>query len=54
MKEVLDVDVDLIPGSGGIFEVKVNDALVYSKADTGSFPQNDVLVKELAEKYLHS
>ena len=28
-------DVRLIPGSGGVFEVTVDDELVYSKKETG-------------------
>jgi selenoprotein W-related protein len=29
----------LIPGSGGIFNVKVDDTLIYSKKETGRFPE---------------
>jgi selenoprotein W-related protein len=28
----------LIPASGGAFELKVNGDLIYSKLDTGKFP----------------
>ena len=31
----------LIEGSGGVFEVKVDGRLVYSKKATGRFPEND-------------
>jgi len=31
----------LIEGSGGIFDVKVNGKLIYSKRATGRFPEND-------------
>ena len=31
-------DVDLVPSSGGAFEVSVDGKLVYSKLKTGSFP----------------
>jgi selenoprotein W-related protein len=30
--------VDLIPSSGGVFEVKVDGALVFSKKATNRFP----------------
>jgi selenoprotein W-related protein len=34
----------LIPESGGLFEVTVNDQLIYSKKSTGQFPDpNDIL-----------
>ncbi len=29
----------LIPSGGGCFEVKLNDELVYSKLETGEFPE---------------
>ncbi len=31
----------LIPSSGGIFEVQVGDDLVFSKDETGRFPEPD-------------
>jgi selenoprotein W-related protein len=31
----------LIKGSGGIFDVKVDDRLIYSKKQTGRFPDNE-------------
>jgi selenoprotein W-related protein len=38
----------LIPSSGGVFEVKVDDRLLFSKKETGRFPNpNEVL--ELVE-----
>ena len=32
-------DVDLVPSSGGAFEVSVDGNLVYSKLETGRFPE---------------
>jgi selenoprotein W-related protein len=38
-----DVEVDLIPSSGGVFEVSLDGKLLYSKQKTGRFPdQNEV------------
>jgi len=38
-----DVEVDLIPSSGGVFEVSLDGKLLYSKQKTGQFPdQNEV------------
>ncbi len=31
-------EVKLVTSGGGVFEVTVNDQLVYSKKETGSFP----------------
>ncbi len=39
----------LIPSSGGVFEVKVGDNLVFSKKELGRFPELDELT-ELVEK----
>ena len=41
----------MIPKSGGIFDVKVDNELVYSKFKTGSFPDEDQLVNELVSAY---
>ena len=40
-------DVELIPSTGGVFEVVVDGALVYSKKETGEFPDEQLLVKQL-------
>lgn len=43
-------EVALIPSSGGAFEVLVDGTLVYSKLETGRFPDERSLVRELAGK----
>jgi selenoprotein W-related protein len=35
----MHVKSTLIAGSGGIFDVKLDGALIYSKAETGRFPE---------------
>lgn len=37
----------LIEGTGGVFDVNVDGKLVYSKHETGNFPDEDTLVAEL-------
>jgi selenoprotein W-related protein len=37
----------LIRSSGGVFEVTVDDRLVYSKKATGEFPDEEALLKKL-------
>lgn len=39
--------ISLIPGSGGVFEVRVDGQTVYSKRQTGRFPDQDALVAEI-------
>jgi selenoprotein W-related protein len=38
LKQHLGVDATLTHGSGGIFEVRVDDKLVFSKKQVGRFP----------------
>jgi selenoprotein W-related protein len=37
-------DLKLIPASGGCFELSVNGDLVYSKLQTGQFPDESAMV----------
>ena len=41
------VNIDLIEGAGGIFDVNVDGKLIYSKHETGEFPDEDALLAEL-------
>jgi selT/selW/selH-like putative selenoprotein len=38
LRKEFGVDAKLIPGSDGIFDVIVDEKLVYSKSETGRFP----------------
>ncbi len=40
----------LIPSSGGAFEVSVNGAKVYSKLQTGEFPEPDAVIKNIKSR----
>jgi selenoprotein W-related protein len=37
----------LVPDRGGKFEVTVNGQLIYSKLETGKFPDEDQLMKQI-------
>jgi selenoprotein W-related protein len=39
-----------LPGTKGLFEVKLGDALVFSKAATGRFPDPDELKQAIFEQ----
>jgi len=45
--EAMAVEVKLIELSGGVFEVVVDDRLVYSKKQTDEFPDETQLVKKI-------
>jgi selT/selW/selH-like putative selenoprotein len=47
IKAALGVEPELIPQGRGIFDVAVDGSLVYSKFETGTFPDNDALIGEL-------
>ena len=44
----LGATTELLEGSGGIFDVRVDERLVFSKHETGDFPNEDALIGELA------
>jgi selenoprotein W-related protein len=43
-------DVELIASGGGVFEVEVNGDLIYSKKQTGEFPQEKDIVAALSKR----
>jgi len=49
LKDEFDVECELIEGGGGIFDVKVDGQRVYSKHETGEFPEHDALVNKIAK-----
>ena len=40
----------LVPSGGGAFEISVNGKKVYSKLDTGEFPDFDAVLKAVKAK----
>lgn len=51
MEKQLKVKPALIEGSGGVFEIEVNKKLIYSKIETGEFPDNDQLIKKIKKQF---
>ena len=45
--EYLPGGVTLIPGSGGIFEIDLGDQRLFSKAETGRFPEENEIEDHL-------
>jgi len=49
-KEFPDADCELIRGGGGIYDIKLGDALAYSKHANGNqFPEEGIVVAKLQE-----
>ena len=44
------VKPELIQGGGGVFDVVADGELVFSKHETGRFPENAEIVKALRER----
>jgi selenoprotein W-related protein len=42
--------VKLVPSSGGAFEITVNGIRLYSKLDSGDFPNTDTIMKAIRDK----
>lgn len=40
----------LVPSGGGRFEIEVDGELLYSKLQTGSFPDEDAFVQSLSRR----
>lgn len=48
IKDKFGVQPKLIEGGGGIFDVKAGGKLIYSKHETGRFPEHDEILNALA------
>ena len=49
VKERFKTNIDLVASSGGVFEITVDDKLVFSKKKEGRFPTDNELI-ELVRK----
>ena len=47
LKTSLKLETDLIKGSKGIFDVELDGKLVYSKNETGEFPDEESLIQKI-------
>jgi selenoprotein W-related protein len=47
LKRDFGVDAELVPGSGGVFDVTADGKVVYSKKMTGRFPNSGEVTKLL-------
>lgn len=47
IKDEIGVTPELIPGAGGIFDVKVDGKLIYSKHQSGRFPEPYEVINQI-------
>lgn len=45
-----EVEVELQPSGGGVFEVFADGTLLYSKRQTGVFPESDRIIAEIRRR----
>ncbi|NIL99666.1 MAG: SelT/SelW/SelH family protein [Acidobacteria bacterium] len=45
LKEKFGVDCELIASGGGVYEVTVDDTLLFSKKALGRFPDDDEVIR---------
>ncbi len=50
LKASFDIEATLIKGGGGVFDVALDDEIIYSKHDTGRFPTNEEIVGLIKER----
>ena len=39
--------LEIVPSSGGVYEIDVDETRIYSKKETGEFPDEDALVDQI-------
>jgi selenoprotein W-related protein len=50
IKKACGVEAQLVEGAGGIFDVKVDGRLIFSKHETGRFPEDAEILERLASR----
>jgi len=50
LRSTFGVDSELIAGSGGVFDVRLDGALIYSKQEQGAFPDEEALVEKVRQR----
>lgn len=41
LSKLTDAEIELVKGRGGIFDIRFDGKIVYSKSETHSFPSDD-------------
>lgn len=47
IQDQFGVEPEMIRGSGGVFDVKVDGKLIYSKHETGRFPEHQEVLQQI-------
>jgi selenoprotein W-related protein len=49
LKKEFEIDVNLKEGTGGIFEVALNEEVIFSNLEEGRFPENGEIFEKIRE-----
>jgi selenoprotein W-related protein len=49
LKDRFKIESTLIEGSGGVFDVRVNGELIFSKKVAGRFPDHDEIIEAVSQ-----
>jgi selenoprotein W-related protein len=52
LKKEFGVDTELIRGTGGVFDVRVDGELVFSKHDVSRFPEDGEVEAEIRKRHV--
>lgn len=47
IRETTGIEPKLIKGANGVFDVRADDTLVFSKDETGRFPEHEEVLSQL-------
>lgn len=47
LQKEFNVDAELIPGNNGIFDVVIDDQLIFSRASESRFPEQDEIINKI-------
>jgi|TARA_B110000483_G_scaffold230918_1_gene296688 selenoprotein W-related protein len=50
LKSEFALEVELVKAGGGVFEVMHDNVLIYSKKQTGTFPDEDQLIIQIKNR----
>ncbi len=50
LKKEFGADIELVAGGGGVFDIAVDDNMIFSKFKKGRFPQPDEVISLLKVK----
>ena len=54
IKKEVDAEIELVAGSGGVFDISMDGRMIFSKSEQGRYPQPDEIIKLIKSGWLNS